>query len=82
MPRIPACLRPAPPTATSCSTDCRSPGCERTPTESGWCRHHLDLFEQVRADIQMDFRHGCPRRMVGRDRHTRRITAAAAKAAA
>lgn len=81
MPRIPACLRPVPTVPSEAPSGCRSPGCDREPTASGWCRAHSDLFAQVRADIEMDFRHGCPRRIVGRDRHSRRIEAAAARAA-
>jgi hypothetical protein len=76
LPRTPACLRIDPPAPAELYRECRSPGCTGAPGPAGWCPDHDALFAQIRKDIEMDFRHGCPRRLVGRDRHTRRIGAA------
>jgi hypothetical protein len=77
LPKTPACLQPARPARAKQFTECRSPSCTNVPGPSGWCEHHARLFAEVRDAIEMDFRHGCPRHLVGRDRHSLRIRAAA-----
>lgn len=76
MPKTPACLRPVRPDRDVEPTTCRSLKCTNLPRANGWCEDHAAIFARVRIEIEMDFRHGCPRQMVGRDRHSLRIRAA------
>jgi hypothetical protein len=82
LPKTPACLRPVSPDRDVEPTNCRSPKCTSLPGANGWCEDHAAIFAKVRIEIEMDFRHGCPRQIVGRDRHSLRIRAAGERARA